>query len=69
MRAVLKIAPRMMGAGQTAGPNHRPGVDAGWPLVFAFFHAWPRATQAGRYLVVPPVTICLRGSQKQKGKI
>ena len=28
--------------------NHRPGVYAGWPLLFAFFHARPRATQAGR---------------------
>jgi len=29
-------------------PNYRPGVDAGWPLLFAFFRSWPRATQAGR---------------------
>ena len=28
--------------------NHRPGVDAGWRALFAFEHARPRATQAGR---------------------
>jgi len=30
-------------------PNERPGVDAGWPVLFAFSRAWPRATQAERY--------------------
>ena len=29
-------------------PNQRPGVDAGWALLFAFGHDRPRATQAGR---------------------
>jgi hypothetical protein len=29
-------------------PNQRPGVDAGWALLFAFERQWPRATQAGR---------------------
>ena len=28
-------------------PNERTGVDAGWPLLFAFSRARPRATQAG----------------------
>jgi uncharacterized protein (DUF983 family) len=28
--------------------NERPGVDAGWRVLFAFERAWPRATQAGR---------------------
>jgi hypothetical protein len=28
--------------------NHRLGVDAGWPLLFAPSRSWPRATQAGR---------------------
>lgn len=28
--------------------NYRPGVDAGWRVLFAFQHLWPRATQAGR---------------------
>lgn len=27
--------------------NKRPGVDAGWRVLFAFQRAWPRATQAG----------------------
>jgi len=30
-------------------PNYRPRVDAGWPVLFTFQRAWPRATQAGRY--------------------
>ena len=30
--------------------NERPGVDAGWPVLFAFERAWSRATQAGRSL-------------------
>jgi len=29
-------------------PNHRRGVDAGWPLLLAFSYPWPRAAQAGR---------------------
>jgi hypothetical protein len=29
-------------------PNYRPGVDAGWRVLFVFSAAWPRATQAGR---------------------
>jgi hypothetical protein len=29
--------------------NHRPGVDAGWPLLFADSRSWPRATQAERW--------------------
>jgi hypothetical protein len=29
-------------------PNKRPGVDAGWPLLFASSRALPRATQAER---------------------
>jgi hypothetical protein len=29
-------------------PNERPGVDAGWALLFAFERQWPRATQAER---------------------
>jgi hypothetical protein len=28
--------------------NHRPGVDAGWPVLLALVRSWPRATQAGR---------------------
>jgi hypothetical protein len=36
-----------------AVPNQRPGVDAGWPLLFAGSHSWSRATQAGRW----PATI------------
>jgi hypothetical protein len=28
--------------------NHRPGVDAGWRVLFAFHHPWPRATHAER---------------------
>ena len=28
--------------------DQRPGVDAGWQLLFAFSRARPRATQAGR---------------------
>lgn len=31
-----------------ASPNPRPGVDSGWPLLFAFSRARPRATQAER---------------------
>ena len=30
--------------------NERPGVDAGWPLLFAFQRAWSRATQAERWV-------------------
>jgi len=30
-------------------PNHRPGVDARSPLVFAFQRPRPRSTQAGGY--------------------
>ena len=29
-------------------PNQRPGVDAGWPLLFTFLRPWSRATQAER---------------------
>ncbi len=29
--------------------NERPGVDAGWLVLFAFQRPWPRATQAGCY--------------------
>jgi hypothetical protein len=29
--------------------NHRPGVGAGWRVLFAFQRARPRATQAGRW--------------------
>jgi hypothetical protein len=37
---------------KTAGAhNQRPGVDAGWPFLFAFSRAWPRATQAERWAV------------------
>ena len=32
----------------SALPNQRPGVDAGWPLLFAFSSTRPRATQAER---------------------
>jgi len=32
-----------------AGANERPGVDAGWTVLFAFSHAWLCATQAGRW--------------------
>src|SRR5579859_2274564 len=28
--------------------NHRPGVDAGWSVLFAFQSSRPRAAQAGR---------------------
>jgi hypothetical protein len=31
----------------TDRPNERPGVDAGWRLLFAFSRPWSRATQAG----------------------
>jgi hypothetical protein len=34
---------------RSALPNQRPGVDAGWPVLFAFQRAWPRATQAERW--------------------
>src|ERR1017187_1379888 len=37
---------------QTARPHERPGVDAGWCVLFAFQRRWPRATQAGRWLSV-----------------
>lgn len=30
-------------------PNQRPGVDAGWPLLFAFQYRRHRAAQAERY--------------------
>jgi len=30
------------------GANQRPGVDAGWTVLFAFQCAWSRATQAER---------------------
>jgi len=30
------------------GTNERPGVDAGWRVLFALQRAWPRATQAER---------------------
>jgi hypothetical protein len=29
-------------------PNERPGVDAGWGVLFAIQCPWPRATQAER---------------------
>jgi hypothetical protein len=29
--------------------NHRPGVDAGWPLLFALLRPRSRATQAERW--------------------
>ena len=32
-----------------APPSQRPGVDAGWRVLFAFQCPWPRATQAGRW--------------------
>jgi hypothetical protein len=28
--------------------NERPGVDAGWRVLFAFQYPWPRVTQGGR---------------------
>jgi hypothetical protein len=28
--------------------NERPGVDAGWRVLFVFQRAWSRATQAER---------------------
>jgi hypothetical protein len=31
----------------TTSANYRPGVDAGWRVLFAFQRPWPRATQAG----------------------
>jgi hypothetical protein len=31
-------------------PPKRPGVDAGWRVLFAFQRAWPGATQAERCL-------------------
>ena len=34
---------------QRTSYNERPGVDAGWRVLFAFRRAWPRATQAERY--------------------
>lgn len=34
---------------KTKWPNERPGVDAGWRVLFAFLRPWPRATQAERY--------------------
>jgi hypothetical protein len=30
-------------------PNKRPGVDAGWALLFAFGRPRPRAAQAERW--------------------
>jgi len=36
----------MIASYQTSA-NKRPGVDAGWPLLFAFLSPWSRATQAG----------------------
>ena len=30
----------------SSGANERPGVDAGWRVLFVFEAAWPRATQA-----------------------
>jgi hypothetical protein len=35
--------------GEMKTSNYRPGVDAGWRVLFAFKRPWPRATQAGRY--------------------
>jgi hypothetical protein len=35
------------GVGHTTA-NPRPGVDAGWAVLFACSRAWPRATQAER---------------------
>lgn len=29
--------------------NKRPRVDAGWPVLFTFQRAWPRATKAERW--------------------
>jgi hypothetical protein len=29
--------------------NKRPGVDAGWAVLFAFQRPWPGTTQHGRY--------------------
>lgn len=46
-------------------PNHRPGVDAGWTVLFAFSHVWLRATQAGR---CSTVTVWRRNNQNRKGK-
>jgi hypothetical protein len=29
--------------------NERPGVDAGWAVLFALLRAWPRVTKADRW--------------------
>ena len=39
---------RKMESEMRAWSNERPGVDAGWRVLFAFQPAWPRATQAER---------------------
>lgn len=33
-------------------PDHRPGVDAEWLVLFAFLRLWPRAAQAERTVSV-----------------
>ena len=30
-------------------PNHRPGADAGWPVLFVFNSSRPRTAQAERW--------------------
>ena len=32
-----------------AAYNERPGVEAGWPVLFPYLRSWPRATQAERW--------------------
>src|SRR5204863_3152288 len=40
------------------GPaNERPGVDAGWRVLFAFQHPRPRAPQAERYILGAAVRV------------
>ena len=49
-------------------PNRRPGVDAGWRVLFAFERPWSRATQAGfrnerspaRFEGASPGSLCRR---------
>ncbi len=51
----LLVLPAFMPAKTKAGlastqPNHRAGVDAGRPLLFAFERPWPGATHRGRWV-------------------
>jgi hypothetical protein len=49
---LLQSGSRVSGKGS---PNKRPGVDAGWHVLFEFQRHRPRATQAGRSVTLDDV--------------